>query len=123
MCYASAIRRFASLLLAIPLAANATNGADTAFVEMPLSGYELLAKCLSDNTAFCLGYMRGVADAIVATDRGSSPQPSGICFPIGVSTTELKHVVMRALMADVPARHLAASPLVIRAYRAAWPCR
>jgi Rap1a immunity proteins len=88
------------------------------------TGNELLEECKSKGASglFCLGFVRGLAEGLTLW-RSFAPESAITCIPEGVTTGQLKDVVVKWLADNPKDRHLGADALVVRAFRVTWPCK
>ncbi|MSR15716.1 MAG: hypothetical protein EXR86_14415 [Gammaproteobacteria bacterium] len=89
-----------------------------------LDGNELLARCTSDrpeeiNT--CLGYIVGVADADTAAPAWKMGK-SLFCVPRGLSSEQLRGLILRYFAAHPEEEDLEAAMVVGNAFLEAFPC-
>ena len=89
------------------------------------NGEELNKACRIDNgartygTPFCLGYIAGVVDSLLA----NKPEKSfGICFPHGVSAGTVADVVLKHLGNVTESRRSNGFNAVKTALQRAYPC-
>ena len=102
-----------------------------------LTGTNLLAECERESDLVCIGYLLGVADAILTTDRlaaaparrddpQATPEQRGVvltyCLPEGLGMTEMKEAVVLFLRANPAQLRRTASSLVRGALLDAYPC-
>lgn len=90
------------------------------------TGNELLAKCTADvsnpNLSICFGYVEAVADSLDWTGWvGANGTDS--CVPAGVTTGQLKDVLIKALNDDPANRNVDAYLLSEVAFKNAWHCK
>jgi Rap1a immunity proteins len=87
------------------------------------TGNELLEECKSKGASglFCLGFVRGLAEGLTLW-RSFAPESAITCIPEGVTTGQLKDIVVKWLADNPKDRHLGADALVARAFRVTWPC-
>ena len=83
------------------------------------SGNGLLEGCSRD-PSWCLGYIVGVADAMLA--NGGTFLGWRVCFPASVVQGELQDVVIKYLQTWPERRDYGASGLVAHALSEAFPC-
>jgi len=98
----------------------------------------LLAECQRENDMVCIGYVLGVADAILTTDRLAAPParrdvPGSIavqrdvklsyCLPEGLGMSDLKASVVKFLTDNTAQLRRTASSLVRGALVAEYPCK
>lgn len=84
-------------------------------------GNELLSNCREldgPEIGTCYGYLMGVADGRRASPLSLTPY----CLPDGVSSRQLRDIVVRALEASPETRQEGAGILVARALNATFAC-
>ena len=93
------------------------------------NGNDLLAKCRETESlpvdqyfqrGFCLGYIEGIADYLELVRETSG---LGSCIPRGVTTEQVRDVVINALTAQAADRNMDAALLAMNAISKAWNCR
>jgi hypothetical protein len=82
------------------------------------TGNELLEECKSKGALglFCLGFVRGLAEGLTLW-RSFAPESAITCIPAGITTGQLKDVVVKWLADNPKDRHLGADAIVARAFR------
>jgi hypothetical protein len=84
-------------------------------------GNKLLEECSSPvnswNSAVCLGYIQGMADAVAVS---ASLSGKAACIPPGVHASQVKDVVVQYLMKNPSERHYSGGHLAIAAIGEAW---
>ena len=89
-----------------------------------LTGGQLLEDCESENyfeKGSCTGYIEGVDDSAVTLAHWEGlAEP--ICIPGGVTSGQLRLVVMKHLNKHPEELHMTASSLVLKALFEAFPC-
>ena len=103
-------------LIALLLVVLISSYPDTGRAQTGTTGNELLNNCTSKTPmwkTFCLGYVAGIRDAL----------PRNIaCIPKAVTIGQLQDIVLKYLREHPESRHRGRYPLVVRAYREAFPC-
>jgi len=82
--------------------------------------YESCSKTAGMDASSCIGYIMGVADAQMLL---SSSGKKYLCLPSGVTSVQLRDVVMKRLGDKPETRHWPASALVWNALIDAYPCK
>ena len=120
--------RFAAILTALGLVLAASAPSRAADLEF-FTGESLSAQCAakSGDADFatrqgrCVGYVVGVSDAEQAGQGQGGAQR--VCYPAGVTATQMVVAVTDFLAAHPEKRPLAAQDLVVEALAAHYPCR
>jgi len=120
--------RFAAAPAAIGLALAAFAPAKAADLEF-FTGDGLNAQCsakpgdadFATKQGRCVGYVVGVSDAQQAAQGQGGAQR--VCFPAGVTATQMVATVTAFLGAHPDKRLLAAQDLVVEALSAQYPCK
>jgi len=79
----------------------------------PTTGNNLMQHCISAPDSFCAGYIGGVIDTSHAL----------FCFPPDVTKRQIININIMYLRDHQEKLHLFAPSLVIKAMRAAFPCK
>ena len=93
------------------------------------TGRQLLAACDSRNlfeTADCLGYITGIADALGAFQPVLGTRfavPPVVCLPAGITRGTLRDVAVTHLRQAAARDGQSASALVVEALMQSYPCR
>ncbi len=120
---------WASMILALTVAAPASSAATTAYFKV---GDDLKAACegtaageQNASTAeylLCLGYLQAVVDTdATSAEWGVSPRHA--CIPQGVTSSELREVFLEWLGEREGYLHFSAASLALTAFAEAWPCK
>ena len=120
--------RFAAALMAIGIAFSASAPAPAADLEF-FTGESLSTQCtakpgdadFASKQGRCVGYVVGVSDAQQAGQGLGAAQR--VCFPAGVTATQMVAAVSGFLAAHFEKRPLAAQDLVVEALAAQYPCK
>jgi len=120
--------RFAAALMAIGIAFSASAPAPAADLEF-FTGESLSTQCtakpgdadFASKQGRCVGYVVGVSDAQQAGQGLGAAQR--VCFPAGVTATQMVAAVSGFLAAHPEKRPLAAQDLVVEALAAQYPCK
>lgn len=120
--------KLAAALMATGMALAATTPAPAADLEF-FTGESLSTLCTAapgdaDYTTRqgrCLGYVVGVSDAQQAGQGLGAAQR--VCFPAGVTATQMVATVSAFLASHPEKRPLAAQDLVVEALAAQYPCK
>ncbi len=120
--------RWLAAFTALGLSLATTAPAQAADLEF-FTGESLGAQCAAQaadpdyasRQGRCLGYVVGVSDAQQAR-QGLGAEPR-VCFPAGVTATQMVGAVTAFLAAHPEKRPLAAQDLVVEALAAQYPCR
>lgn len=120
--------RFLAALAAIGLAAASAAPAPAADLEF-FTGEALLAQCTATpqdanfaaEQGRCTGYVVGVSDAEQAGQGAGGA--ARVCYPAGVTATQMVAAVSAFLTAHPDKRPLAAQDLVVEALSAQFPCK
>ena len=120
--------RFAAALIAIGIVLAASAPAPAADLEF-FTGEGLSAQCtakpgdadFASKQGRCVGYVVGVSDAQQAGQGLGAAQR--VCFPAGVTATQMVAAVSGFLAAHPEKRPLAAQDLVVEALAAQYPCK
>jgi hypothetical protein len=120
--------RFATGLMAFGVAFAASAPAPAADLEF-FTGDSLTAQCVAKpgdadfatKQGRCVGYVVGVSDAQQAGQGLGAAQR--VCFPAGVTATQMVAAVTDFLAAHPEKRPLAAQDLVVEALAAQYPCK
>lgn len=116
------------MLLAAPAYAQSGDATATAYFKV---GEDLQAACYGtaageekSNTAeylLCLGYLQGVVDSdTTMTEWGRADRFA--CIPQGVTSSELRTVLLAWLAERPDHLHFSAASLALTAFAEAWPC-
>ena len=92
-----------------------------------ITGDRLITTCDSRSerdSALCLGYILGVADAMQASKASGGALIFGwrACLPPGTTSQGLRYVAVHFLIAHPDVRQSSASGLVAKALSEAYPC-
>ena len=79
----------------------------------PTTGNDLMQRCIAAPDGFCAGYIGGVIDTSYAL----------FCFPPEVTKRQIINITIMYLHDHSEKLHLFAPSLVIKAMRAAFPCK
>jgi len=79
----------------------------------PTTGNDLMQYCIATPDGFCAGYVVGVIDTSYAL----------FCFPAEVTKRQIINITIMYLRDHPEKLHLFAPSLVIKAMRAAFPCK
>jgi hypothetical protein len=120
--------RFAAALMAIGIVLAASAPAPAADLEF-FTGEGLSTQCaakpgdadFASKQGRCVGYVVGVSDAQQAGQGLGAAQR--VCFPAGVTATQMVAAVSGFLAAHPEKRPLAAQDLVVEALAAQYPCK
>jgi hypothetical protein len=120
--------RLAAVLMAIGMALAASAPAPAADLEF-FTGEGLNTVCaakpgdadFATREGRCVGYVVGVSDAEQAGQGQGGAQR--VCYPAGVTATQMVAAVTDFLAAHPEKRPLAAQDLVVEALAAHYPCR
>jgi hypothetical protein len=80
---------------------------------MPTTGNDLMQRCIAAPDGFCAGYVGGVIDTSYAL----------FCFPPETTKRQIINTTVMYLRDHPEKLHLFAPSLVIKAMRAAFPCK
>ena len=108
----------AIIAIALPTSTFAQDG-----TSRFLNGNELYESCsvtTGMEASSCVGYIMGVADAQMLLSAGGK---NYLCPPSGVTSVQLRDVVMKRLRDKPETRHWPASALVWNALIDAYPCK
>jgi hypothetical protein len=97
------------MLVAAALAASVAGAAQATVA----TGNDLLQYCTAAPTGLCAGYVMGVTDTTLEL----------YCFPPGITTMQIRGVVVKYLDNHPEKLHLLAPGLVIKAMQTAFPCK
>jgi hypothetical protein len=98
-----------SLIVAAVLAVSMVGTAQA----KPTTGNDLMQHCIAAPDSFCAGYVGGVIDTSYAL----------FCFPPEVTKRQIINITIMYLHDHSEKLHLFAPSLVIKAMRAAFPCK
>ena len=120
--------RFGAVLAALGVVLAASAPARAADLEF-FTGESLSAQCsaapgdadFAARQGRCTGYVVGVSDAQQAAQGQGGAQR--VCFPAGVTATQMVATVTAFLGAHPDTRLLAAQDLVVEALSAQYPCK
>jgi hypothetical protein len=113
-------------MLALALAALPAKADGT--VEAFYSGNLLFAACSTQSSThdsgLCRGYITGVVDMVstVAAAFSSTGAPVAYCYPNGVTTGQIRDVVIQRLQAHPEERRYPAAGIILTAITEAFPC-